>query len=474
MAQAPRNRPHFLVQGGGESEIYTSPRRSSTGLPPPRARAAHAAKLEQALRQAIAGARQQLQTRDPQLAEGEAGFYLDFEVPVEHRAALDALENRPKKIELVAVRPLGEDAETVLATVFVPEAQAEYYSNKIEQYRDEETARGNPKNQNLVARIEEVRLSTLRSLFTDADDLFPADGVRVWWEVWLRERRLNHFCTVADRLEVSVKPHVVSFPERDVVLALADTATMTRLVANTDAVAELRVPKDSPSFFLGMRPVEQAAWADDLADRAIPPGALAPAVCLLDSGCTRGHPLIAPGLDPQDQHTYEDAWGVNDSSFWNGHGTMMAGVALYRDLEAALSTGEMIELTHRLETVKVLPPNSQNDPALYGAVTEVGIDKAEAAAPGRHRVFCMAVTSSVGLGRGRPSSWSAAVDKLCYGGGDERRLMVLSAGNIRDSIMADEYLDANDLAEAENPAKLGMRSWLEPTPTKRSSATPTS
>lgn len=441
------------MQGSGRSEIYTSPRRGSSGLPPARARAAHAAKLEHALGQAIAGARQQLQARDPLLAEGDAGFYLDFDVPIAHQAALDALENRLKNIELVAVHPPTENAATVRATVFVPEAEAEYFTNKVEQYRDEQTARGNPKNQNLVARIEDVRLSALRSLFTDADDLYPPAGVQVWWEVWLRDQRLPNFRAVAARLEVTVKPHLVSFPERDVVLALADTATMTRLVTNTDAVAELRASKDSPSFFLDMRPVDQADWAGDLAERAAAPGALAPAVCLLDSGCTQGHPLIAPGLQPEDQHAYDDTWGVGDSAFWTGHGTMMAGVALYGDLEAALISGNAIELTHRLETVKVLPPNAQNDPELYGAVTEVGIGKAEATAPGRPRVFCMAVTSGVGLGRGRPSSWSAAIDKLCYGGGDERRLMVLSAGNIRDPIVAAEYLDANDLAEAENPCQ---------------------
>jgi hypothetical protein len=132
---------------------------------------------------------------------------------------------------------------------------------------------------------------------------------------------------------------------------------------------------------------------------------------------------------------------------------MMAGVALYGDLEAALVTGAPIDLGHRLETVKVLPPNAQNDPELYGAVTEVGIAKSEASVPGRRRVFCMAVTSDVGLGRGRPSSWSAAVDKLAYGGGDQRRLIVLAAGNIRDPIIPAEYLDANDLAEAENPCQ---------------------
>jgi hypothetical protein len=67
------------------------------------------------------------------------------------------------------------------------------------------------------------------------------------------------------------------------------------------------------------------------------------------------------------------ASAFRDSKFWTGHGTMMAGVALYCDLEAALATGDVIELTHRLETVKVLPPHAQNDRELYGVVTEVGI-----------------------------------------------------------------------------------------------------
>lgn len=441
------------MQGSGDAENYTSPRTVITGLPPARVRAAHAAYLEQALGAAVATARQHLDARDPAIAEGERGFYLDFDVPADHQSALDGLENRQKKIELVAVKPPADGEETVRATVFVPEAQADYFAAKVEQYRAEETKNGNPKNQNLVARIDDVRLSAVRSLFTDDEALYPPDGRQAWWEVWLRDGKLPAFRTVAERLNVALKPHLVSFPERDVVLALADPATMARLVLHSDAVAELRAAKDTPSFFLDMRPVEQAEWAGDLVDRSTAPAALAPAVCILDSGATQGHPLIEPGLEPADQHAYDPAWGVGDSAFWNGHGTMMAGVALHGDVEASLVTGEHLDLTHRLETVKVLPPNAQNDPELYGAVTEVGIGKAEAQAPRRRRVFCMAVTSSVGLGRGRPSSWSAAVDKLCYGGGGGRRLMILAAGNIRDPILPAEYLDGNDLAEAENPCQ---------------------
>lgn len=453
MALPPRDRPHFHVNGGGQSEAYTSPRLVISGLPPARIRAAHAARLDQALKAAIAAGREIIAQREDGVAEGAKGFYLEFDFPAAERAAVEALENRPNAIELVAVRPLAAGDEMVSATVFVPEAAADFFSAKVEAYRDEETKKGAPKNQSLVARIEDIRVGAARSLFTDQVEYFPAAAQLIWWEVWLRDGGLPVFRTVAGRLNVAVKDHTLSFPERDVVLALADEATMDRLVRNSDAVAELRVAKDTPTLFLEMRSVDQRDWAVDLVRRITPPSALAPAVCVLDSGATQAHPLIAPGLDPTDQHTYDATWGLGDSTHWNGHGSAMAGVALYGDLDVALSHGGTVNLRHRLETVKILPPAGQNEPRLYGAITAAGMAKAEAQAQRRPRVFCMAVTSDVGLGRGRPSSWSSAVDQLCYGGGDRRRLLVLAAGNLRGDIHAREYLDRNDLEEAENPAQ---------------------
>jgi hypothetical protein len=402
---------------------------------------------------AVAAARQTLAARDEAVAEGERGFYLEFEIPAAERAAVEGLENKPAAIELVAVRPLADGEEMVTATVFVPERSAEFFSRKITAYRDENTRTGRPKNEALVARIEDIRLAVVRSLFTDDLALFPPAGRQAWWEVWIRDGRAETFRHVAQRFNVALKEHTISFPERDVVLALATEETMGRLVENTDAIAELRLAKDTPTLFLEMRPVEQADWVDDLVERLESPGALAPAVCILDSGANRAHPLIEPALEGADQHAYDDAWGVGDSAYWNGHGTSMAGVALYGDLDATLNHGNDVELRHRIETVKILPPAGQNDPELYGAITAVGIAKAEARAPRRRRVFCVAVTSEVGSGHGRPSSWSAAIDQLCYGGGDRRRLMVLAAGNLRGDIEVDSYLDRNDLEEVESPAQ---------------------
>ena len=84
--------------------------------------------------------------------------------------------------------------------------------------------------------------------------------------------------------------------------------------------------------------------------------------------------------------------------------------------------------------MKILPDQGQNEPKLYGAITRESVARAEVQAPERRRVVCMAVTSGVGTNRGIPSSWSAAVDQLCFGVDDARRLILLSAGNIREGL----------------------------------------
>jgi Subtilase family len=63
----------------------------------------------------------------------------------------------------------------------------------------------------------------------------------------------------------------------------------------------------------------------------------------------------------------------------------------------------------------------------------------------------MAVTSA-NRSRGRPSSWSAAVDQLCFEEAN-RRLIVLSAGNIADDLTPSDHLTRNDLEPVDDPAQ---------------------
>src|SRR4030095_5993941 len=71
----------------------------------------------------------------------------------------------------------------------------------------------------------------------------------------------------------------------------------------------------------------------------------------------------------------------------------------------------------------------------------------------RNRVFCMSVTSTDGRDRGRPSSWSAAVDALAAGADrGTKRLFVLSAGNTRAAERR-HYPDSNLTDAIHDPAQ---------------------
>src|SRR5690606_22999371 len=185
-------------------------------------------------------------------------------------------------------------------------------------------------------------------------------------------------------------------------------------------------------------------WADDLLQRTqIPDGDL-PRVCLLDSGVNRGHPLLAPLMDSADLHTVEPAWGVDDTA---NHGTGLAGLIGYGDLTDALASDAAIEIPHRLESVKLVAQDGANDGDArhHAYLFKEGVARPEIAAPDRLRVFSSAVTASDYRDRGRPSSWSSAVDSLAAdtdGAGHYPRLFVLSAGNIRDQNAWAAYPDS--------------------------------
>jgi hypothetical protein len=144
----------------------------------------------------------------------------------------------------------------------------------------------------------------------------------------------------------------------------------------------------------------------------------------------RNHALIEPALDVNDWQGVDPAWLASDHDP-DQHGTGMAGTSLYRCLTDVFTSDGPIQLRHRLESVKLLPPPPQsNAPDVYGSVTQEAVSKAEIVAPDRNRAICMAVTTGDDRDHGMPSSWSAAVDQMCAGVLDEHpKLMFISTGN---------------------------------------------
>ena len=464
-----RQLPHVYLPGHGHREDFTSPHQGgSSGAVPKRDRIQHARRLEKMLTEAIETAQDKIANRDPEISGGTPGFYLEFEVPETQQDVLDKLEYQGRnRVELVAARPSPDNPALLRATVFVPESRYEYHLSKIRAYAETDSIKyekdedGNrrevsrrPKNEDLVASLEAARIAKVEDIYTDDPKRFPGAREKAWWEVWLRDNRRSVFEHAAGRLRVAVKEHEVKFAEREVILAHTTPETIGHIIENTDAVAEVRLARDTPAFFMGMDGAEQAVWSQELAARLVKPGDNAPSVCLLDSGTTRRHRLIAPALAERDQQAWRNDWHGEDTGFqWGGHGTQMSGVALYGDLTEVLAEDHSIELFHRLESVKILPDHGESEPGLYGHITATAVGRVEVQAPGRRRAYCLAVTSDGDYWRGRPSSWSAKIDDLVYGDGENQRLIIVSAGNIGTYYPEAEYLNRNDTTGIESPAQ---------------------
>jgi Subtilase family len=452
MPALPRNLPHLFTENNGQPEAYVSPAGGNTSSAPARERALHADALLRSLNTALAQIQTGLQAERAPGDTDPSGFMLEFRMPAGAEKFVQKLEDRRQHIELLSVSNRGGDG--LVASVYVPMRARNHFLRKIESYRDEETRGGRPKNEPLISRVERVALGAFDSVYTDQLDALPPRERPIWWEVWLRSGHRETFQRTATRLELRLSAETIIFPERDVVLAFGLQTSIGRSVVESGVVAEIRVAKDAPSTFLGMPNNEQREWVDDVIQRLIPPDPDAVAVCVLDSGVTRTHPLLSPALAADDVHKYDPNWPDGDSASWNGHGTAMAGLGLYGDLFPILLQTVPVRLGHRLESVKMLAHDgAQHEPRLYGAITRECAARPEVVKPHRPRIHCLAITSETGTNRGRPSSWSAAIDQIAFGDDRVRRLVVLAAGNIRNGIDRTGYPNRNDVEPIENPAQ---------------------
>ncbi len=164
-------------------------------------------------------------------------------------------------------------------------------------------------------------------------------------------------------------------------------------------------------------------------------------MCVLDTGVAGPHPLLAPGL--RGAWAYDDAWGTDDQESAGGHGTPLAGLALYGDLDALMNGANPVQLTHGIESMKLLPPRGfpQTGPRSYGSVTQAAVALVEIERPVASRSFCLAI-STCDFPPDRPSTWSGALDQIASGSmlGDQvdglhasrlpKRLLVVATGNV--------------------------------------------
>jgi hypothetical protein len=376
------------------------------------------------------------------------GVYVEFEGAPGYDLVTKSLEDRGAGIRLLNVYTIRSESdptqEITRATVFIPSGKQENFLKKIRKYAEEDTKKGKPKNADLIQSVEDMRLAVLESFWRDELHLLPQGTMAVWCEIWLQgadDDVEQRFRETAAALNMDVQARSLRFPERTVLLGRTTREQLANLIESSPDIAEFRRAKETARFFLELENRDQTEWVNDLRSRLrVNPDATV-AVCVLDTGANNGHALLQPVLADADCHAVEPGWGVNDHQ---GHGTLMCGVAAFGDLTDALQHSHPLRVDHCLESAKILPPRGANDPDLYGDVTIQGVYRAAIQAPDRSRIGCMAVTSEDGRDQGRPSSWSAAIDKLTSGYDDDtRRLFIVSAGNVEEQQIWADYPQSN-------------------------------
>jgi hypothetical protein len=451
--------PHLRMDRLVKDEFYQPPR-LKLRFPPYRGqeRFSHGDALSGQLAQAIAAGQRQRQLRDPAIAAGKPNAY--FEVASDIQKSLP--DKGWKNVRIGAVHTDASGAQ--VGTLFVVEDGEKVLTEALTTYTGGGAASASTKR---IDQIERIAPGTVASLWMDLRPRPQADQ-RVWWECWCWPETVANILRPAKQLGLRVSEQRLHFPDFEVVPVYATTEDMERLLANTDAIAELRHASDTPHVYTHDLAAYKIDILRDLVARVTPANINAPAVCILDTGIAQAHPLLASSLDNSDCHAVDSAWQADDH---HGHGTEMAGIALFGDLTYPVSDQRKIELTHRLESVKLLPPKGfpENEPTNLGYIVQSAISMPEIQAPSRPRVFSMSMTND-GLSGAFPTSWSAAMDRAAAGlvlGDDATaapsapsRLILISAGNVPDTAAPSEAgelgrFPIEDPAQAWNALTIG-------------------
>jgi len=457
------NYKHFFIRGKAETEKFKTPR-SGSGNPliPQRTRLSHSRKLLRQFNQIWRAKEAIEEVRTAESIPSSNGTYIQFTSALNYDLVTKSLENIASGIRLLNIQEeVIDNQKQIKALVFVPHGKEKYFVNKIEKYKTENFRNTeNPKNAKLVNSIEDVSAALLEGLWTDNRDLIPLETAK-WCEVWLNimddnvENQINAFFETLSEIEITFKRNYILFPERAVVLIKANKAELIELMLRSHLLAEFRAGQETAGFWMNETSIEQEKWVENLINRLAIDEETPLKVCILDSGVNNGHQLLRPILSNSDTLTVNTTWLTNDHHPTNGgHGTLMAGLVGYGKFEPALTSSNSVSITHKLCSVKILPPPNQTETPieLWGNMTSQGISIAEIQNPDNILLFCMAITSKYDTNKGRPSSWSGEVDNLAFNEGENQRLIIISAGNI-DIDDVGNYPNSNYISSIQNPAQ---------------------
>lgn len=446
-------KPHLFIKNIHTSQSFTTPQSgggSKVNLPD-RNRNEHANALLHSLSQIWDAYAQEASLRVEKGLPVKDGEYLTFKSAENNNLKIESLDSSGAILLNVNT---DKDTNQQIATVYIPENKKEKLTKKVENYRNEDK-NGKPQNQELVEKIDVISRTSVENLWSSPIESLPRLEA-VWCEIWLATEGLNietiipNLKGVCALFDIEILESILKFPQRSILIIKANYAQLSELITSFGLIAEIRKTEELNSFWLNQNITENNDWIEE-ALNLVDFTKTNNFISILDSGINNRHRLIEPILDEVNRLTVEPGWGVNDSM---GHGTSMAGIATYGNLNAILENKKPLEIHHQIESVKILHPNLPNEQNKYPLITLEAVNRAIINNPNAKRIFCMAVTTDFQVDFGKPSAYSSVLDSIIFGEDiNDKKIFLVSAGNVRGEHNWKNYPVSNLNLSVESPAQ---------------------
>tara|TARA_B100001093_G_scaffold294426_1_gene280837 strand:- start:3473 stop:5962 length:2490 start_codon:yes stop_codon:yes gene_type:complete len=458
MADASSNPlPHLRIESFKNDQKLKKKSGGSPNIIPLQNRSVHGGQLQQSFAQIVNDYRES--SKPEKKGVFQEGLVIEFKSFENLDLYLTALNN--KSFELLNLR-YQEHADGIVsfANVFIKEGKLKTFEQKITEYLNQTTKNNKPKNQSLIDSIQSLRRAAIDNLWMEYSP-FPETDKAQWWEVWLRAGKTNEerseiyslFSNECSVLEIQLSDASIDLPEHTI-LYIKSTSDQLRDSGDLlNCIAELRKPSELNHFVSDLKPAEQKEFAEDILKRLQISKDCNHAICLLDTGVNYSHPLLKPLISEEDSLAYDPDWGKTDDSK-EPHGTSMAGLCAYGDLNEVIGNDLEIIIPYLLESVKIVPPTENKEEAFAALCTERAVYLIESKNGERQRIFYLA-TSMDGIQFGRPIAWSSILDNLAVGydsNGAFKRLFCVASGNVKQHDFIN-YPESNEGFSIENPAQ---------------------
>jgi len=417
---------------------------------PQRDRTAHATLVRKCYKAAIAHAIACQEERNKKGLPIANGVYVDIEMDKKFIPVSFGKQDGHGGATIMKVTDKGNES-SVDVTVFVKKDKKNWLEKKVDDYEKKNTQKGNPCNEKIIAPINNIVATDIRTLYVSAAEFeaIPEEG-SFRYELWLSHSKDNTKETIEttlSRLKIEKVVEPLLFDGVDVWLIRADKQQLCKLPLSLGYIEGIR-PYKEPSVLIKTN-TENREWSEliknqitfcDDAENVI--------VGILDTGVNNAHELLKDSLP---NNRMDVAIGVQSAVDKTDHGTGMAGLALLGDLtDIAYQRNVSIDVHHALSSIKIYEDGYTTPKEFYGAVIEDAIDKASNM---KASIQCMAITDESSY-NGIATSSSAALDESIYHQGLCDRLVLVSVGNVETSdVDSNNYIESCKAHTVKSPAQ---------------------